>query len=187
MISNDEIGRRIKKVRESNHLTLKNVEAKAGISATHISEIERGKTSPTVGALLRIADALEKDPAYFVEEKELDDVSYIALEDRCKGELENWPGSREVLTSSIPGGKICSQLITLDPGEGETITSHNHEGDEAALILKGRINFEVEGKLYELSEGDSIYYFSKQKHGFCNASSSEEAKMIWFSTDRYAY
>jgi len=53
MISKAEIGRRIKKVREEKHLTLKNVEAKAGISATHISEIERGKTSPTVGALMR--------------------------------------------------------------------------------------------------------------------------------------
>ena len=81
MISKEEIGRRIKKMREEHHLTLKNVEAKAGISATHISEIERGKTSPTIGALIRIADALGKDPAYFIEDEELRDVSFLALED----------------------------------------------------------------------------------------------------------
>ena len=80
MISKEEIGRRIKKIREENHFTLKNVEAKAGISATHISEIERGKTSPTIGALIRIADALGKDPAYFIEKDELSDVSFIAFE-----------------------------------------------------------------------------------------------------------
>ena len=84
------------------HMTLKNVEAKASISATHISEIERGKTSPTIGALLRIADALEKDPAYFIEADELDDVSFIALEDRQK------PRARHSLYEIVGG---CLFLI----------------------------------------------------------------------------
>ena len=58
MLDKAELGSRIKKTREAKHLTLKSIEASAGISATHISEIERGKTSPTLGALLRIAGAL---------------------------------------------------------------------------------------------------------------------------------
>ena len=121
MISKEEIGRRIKKVREQMHMTLKNVEAKASISATHISEIERGKTSPTIGALLRIADALEKDPAYFIEAAELDDVSFIALEDRQKETLNRAEGETERLTYSIPSGKINAQLITLAPTSNTAI------------------------------------------------------------------
>ena len=99
MITKEEIGRRIKKVREEQHLTLKNVEAKAAISATHISEIERGKTSPTIGALIRIADALGKDPAYFIEEEELSDTSFVALEDRKKEKCTRVPGTTEFLTT----------------------------------------------------------------------------------------
>ena len=45
-----EIGRRIRTVRRERGLTLRQVAATAGLSATHISEIERGHTTPTVGA-----------------------------------------------------------------------------------------------------------------------------------------
>ncbi len=184
MISKEEIGRRIKKVREEKHFTLKNVEAKAGISATHISEIERGKTSPTIGALIRIADALGKDPAYFIEEEELSDVSFIALEDRKADKLARAPGIKEMLTRSIPSGKINAQLITLQPNKGKEIEEHTHEGDESALVLKGKIKFKVDDKSYELAEGDSIYYIGDQRHGYTNASNSEEAQMIWFASER---
>ena len=184
MITKEEIGRRIKKVREQMHMTLKNVEAKANISATHISEIERGKTSPTIGALLRIADALEKDPAYFIEADELDDVSFVALEDRQKKPLNRAEGVAEMLTYSIPSGKINAQLITLVPTNNTTIDIHEHDCDESALILKGNLIFTVNNDRYELAEGDSIYFLASQPHGYINASTENEAQMIWFASER---
>lgn len=184
MISKEEIGKRIKKVREEQHFTLKNVEAKAGISATHISEIERGKTSPTIGALIRIADALGRDPAYFIEDAELSDVSFVALEDRPSCKLERCPGTKELLTKSIPSGKINAQLVTLHPARSEEIALHAHEGDEAALVLQGKVRFKVADKGYDLSEGDSIYFVASQDHGYMNGSPAEQAKMIWFASER---
>ncbi|MBU8923402.1 MAG: cupin domain-containing protein [Bacteroidales bacterium] len=184
MITKEEIGRRIKKVREHQHFTLKNVEAKARISATHISEIERGKTSPTIGALIRIAEALGKDPAYFIEKEELKDVSFIALEDRQQTELGRAEGFIEMLTNSIPSGKINSRLIELAPSTDQEIKLHEHSCDEAALVLEGSIIFHVDGNMHELGEGDSIYYIATQKHGYSNKSSDVNAKMIWFASER---
>jgi len=184
MISKEDIGKRIKKVREEQHLTLKNVEAKAGISATHISEIERGKTSPTIGALIRIAEALDRDPAYFIEDEELDDVSFVALEDHKACKLGRCAGTREMLTKSIPSGKINAQLITMAPSRAEEMSIHAHEGDEAALVLQGKVQFTVDSAKHELAEGDSIYFVASQDHGYANASSTEAAKMIWFASER---
>ncbi len=184
MISKDEIGKRIKKIREEQHLTLKNVEAKAGISATHISEIERGKTSPTIGALIRIADALERDPAYFIEDQELSDVSFVAFEDRRQCALGRCKGTAEMLTKSIPSGKINARLITLAPVPPQEVSLHAHEGDETALVLQGRVRFKIAEEDYDLEEGDSIYFLANQDHGYANASGSEQAKMIWFASER---
>jgi transcriptional regulator with XRE-family HTH domain len=184
MISKDEIGKRIKKIREEQHLTLKNVEAKASISATHISEIERGKTSPTIGALIRIADALERDPAYFIEDEELSDVSFVAYEDRRQCAAGRCPGTAEMLTKSIPSGKINAQLITMSPVPARDVSLHAHEGDEAALVLQGTVRFRIAEETYDLGEGDSIYYLANQRHGYANASESEHAKMIWFASER---
>jgi len=69
MEEKNQIGARIKQFRLSKGLTLKDIELKANVSATHVSEIERGMTSPTVGALAKIAHAMGTDVAYFVEKK----------------------------------------------------------------------------------------------------------------------
>ena len=51
MLSKADLGSRLRDVRKTQSLTLKQLERTSGFSATHISEIERGKTSPTIGAI----------------------------------------------------------------------------------------------------------------------------------------
>jgi transcriptional regulator with XRE-family HTH domain len=184
MLDKTELGKRIKRIRESKHLTLKNIEAAASISATHISEIERGKTSPTLGALLRISKALGKDPAYFVEEEDLGDVSLVTLENRIQETLPESSGTIERLTSSIPGGRLQTCVITLEGGKSNRSEKHTHYGNEAVLVLSGRFLFTVGEEDFEIGEGDSIYYDALEPHAYTNASSDEKASMIWVCTDR---
>ena len=81
MIDNTVIGERLRECRKRQRLTLKAIENLAGVSATHISEIERGKTSPTIGALSKIAHALGKDITFFVEDEPLADICNLKQED----------------------------------------------------------------------------------------------------------
>ncbi len=179
-----ELGKRIKKAREAKHLTLKTIEASAKISATHISEIERGKTSPTMGALLRIADALGKDPAYFLEEEDLGEVSTVTLENRLEESLPGHAGFLERLTTCIPGGRLQACMITLEPGKSHRADKHAHFGNEAALIMSGTIKFQVADESVELAEGDAIHFHSIEPHCYENVSRRESASMIWLSTVR---
>jgi len=181
-----ELGKRIKKIRESKHLTLKNIEAAASISATHISEIERGKTSPTLGALVRISRALGKDPAYFIEEQELGDVSLVTAENRIQESLKGGAGTIERLTSSIPGGRLQACVITLDEAKTHPGDPHTHHGNEAALVLSGRFTFKVGHDEFEIGEGDSIFYDAAELHSYRNASSDRKASMLWVCTERSA-
>ena len=61
IVGREELGRRIRGLRAERHLTFRQGEEVSGLSATHLSEIERGRTSPTIGALTRIARALGRD------------------------------------------------------------------------------------------------------------------------------
>src|SRR6266540_4709833 len=83
-----ELGRRIKLKRISRGLTLKDLEERGGISATHVSEIERGKASPTVGALGRIARALGLRPATLVEAQTLPDLTVKRAAERPAGRVQ---------------------------------------------------------------------------------------------------
>jgi transcriptional regulator with XRE-family HTH domain len=174
----------MKRVRESKHLTLKNIEAEAGISATHISEIERGKTSPTLGALIRISHALGKDPAYFIEEEDLGETSLVTVENRIRESLAHDAGTFERLTSSIPGGRLQGCVIRLNAGSPYRETPHRHHGNEAAVVLSGRVLFNVSGKEHVLEEGDSIFYDALEPHNYANASLDELSVMLWVCTER---
>jgi transcriptional regulator with XRE-family HTH domain len=186
MSKREELGRRIKKVRQAKKLTLKAIEAAAGISATHVSEIERGKTSPTLGALLRIARALEKDPAYFVEDEELGEVSLVTRADRVRESLPGGAGAMDRLTTSIPGGCLHASYIVIAPGRGHRAAAHAHDGNEVALVLSGLVRFTVDEESYTLAGGDSIHFDASAPHGYANASTTDEATLIWACSRRGA-
>ena len=178
-----ELGKRIKKVRESLHLTLKNIEAEAGISATHISEIERGKTSPTLGALVRIATALGKDPAYFVEERDLGDVSVVTVENRIREKLPGG-GTVEQLTSLIPGGRLQGGIVHLDAGSDQFWDPPSHRGHEAVRVLSGVLCIEYAGQRFDLAEGDSVVLEGNEGRRYRNDSGSGPAVFVWIGTGR---
>jgi transcriptional regulator with XRE-family HTH domain len=184
MPEKSELGKRIKKTREEKHLTLKSIEAAAGISATHISEIERGKTSPTLGALLRIAKALGRDPAYFLEEEDLGEISVVTLENRLRESLPDGAGTLERLTTCIPGGRLQAGLVTLEPGKAHRQEKHSHFGNEAAVVLSGSIRFLVGEGAFELDEGDAIHYHATEPHRYENASKHDRSSMVWMCTVR---
>lgn len=80
MLTKQALAKRIREARHRRKMTLKQVEKLSGFSSTHISEIERGRTSPTIAALTKIAEALSKDPCFFIEDRELEEVCVMPLE-----------------------------------------------------------------------------------------------------------
>lgn len=177
MPTTQEVGKRVKDARTELGMTLKDVAALSGMSPTHISEIERGKTSPTVGALRRIAAALHKDTAYFVEEKPLPKVSVVKKEDRESliiGQGEGFITAKR-LTTGIPAGRIS--VILVDDTDGKAVVSEPHEGEEAILVLSGRMKASVSGKEYILNPGDCLHYSGRVPHQA--EPTGGRAKALW--------
>ena len=165
MPTTDEVGKRLKEVRKKREMTLKDVAQASGMSPTHISEIERGKTSPTVGALRKISAALGKDTAFFVEDRPLPRVSVVKKEDRetvlLRGEGDAFVTARS-LTSGIPAGRV--KLVLVDENEGGTLTAHTHEGEEALVMLSGKARVIVDDDEFTIEPGDCLHYSAKCSH-----------------------
>jgi transcriptional regulator with XRE-family HTH domain len=165
MPTTEEVGKRLKEVRKEREMTLKEVAQESGMSPTHISEIERGKTSPTVGALRKIAAALGKDTAYFVEDKPLPKVSVVKKEDRetilIEGEGDAFVTAK-ALTSGIPAGRI--KLVLIDEPEGGSLPGHSHEGEEALVVVSGKAKVTVDDDEFEVGPGDCLHYAARREH-----------------------
>jgi transcriptional regulator with XRE-family HTH domain len=144
------IGRRVRRLRTERQLTLKQLEESSGLSATHLSEIERGRTSPTLGALSRIARALGRDASYFVEQRELEDIAHVPRE-RVAGFLAG--GARvEALTPGVPGGHLFAYRVQV-PATGFVLPAG--DGEALYLVRRGDVEADFGGARVDLGPGDS--------------------------------
>ncbi len=57
------LGARVRELRRNRGWTLEELAHAAGVHATHLSAVERGKRNPTIGVLAKLADALEVEIA----------------------------------------------------------------------------------------------------------------------------
>jgi transcriptional regulator with XRE-family HTH domain len=171
------LGRRIKMLRIGRGLTLKELEERGGISATHVSEIERGKASPTVGALGKIASALGVRPAALMEPRPLPEVSVHRA-----GEPETapvtWGGATiQALTGPTHGTTLGLHRVTL-PIARDLALEHRHEGEEWVTVLSGVAEIRVEGQPFVLREGDSLHFHASRPHAYANLGSAPATLLI---------
>ncbi len=160
-----EVGQRLKSVRKEEGMTLKQVAESSGMSPTHISEIERGKTSPTIGALRKIAKALRKETAFFVEDRPLPRVSVIKKEDRDVVLVEGAEDAfvtGKALTCGIPAGRVY--VIQLDGDGGRKTIKHCHDGEEALIVVNGQVTVAVGGDRFVVNSGDCLHFSAGTEH-----------------------
>jgi transcriptional regulator with XRE-family HTH domain len=148
-----ELGRRIRKLRMECRLTLKQVEDACGLSATHLSEIERGRTSPTIGALVRIARSLGKDTSYFIELDERPDAAHVTREKART--ISPAPGvTAEVLTRGIPGSQVFAYRLKL--GGELALEACPTDGEAIYLVEHGGLDADFGDARCSLAEGDAV-------------------------------
>lgn len=171
------LGRRIRRIRQEKGLTLKEIEARVHVSATHISEIERGKTSPTVVALEKISKALEVPPSHLID---------IPIQPVPKVQR---PNDRPAL--SMYGGAVQLEPLTSRDAPSEmslfvaTIAGHasvgdapGHRGEEFCYVLDGFLEVTVSGKAHVLQRGDSIHFRASQPHQIRNLT-PQPVRTLW--------
>jgi len=176
-VNNIELGKRIKQLRLAQGFTLKDIEAQVGVSATHVSEIERGKTSPTIGALAKIALALQVNPSFLLDFPVGDDVSATQ-----EGERDRLIGSPdgtvwEVLTRETPRGELSLFLLDLPPG-GESLERPPRGGDRFLFLLQGEAEVIIEHDTYHLHPGDSAH-FKASRTLRVRSAGPEPARILW--------
>lgn len=167
----DELGRRIRKLRVERRLTLKQVESACGLSATHLSEIERGRTSPTIGALVRIARSLGKRPAFFIERDELADVAHVP-----EIEARAWPAAPGVtghaLSPGIPGSELFAYRLAFRGGTSSEwkLPAQAVPGDALYFVVRGTVESRVGDQVATLAEGDALQGTADLPHRLKNVS-----------------
>lgn len=148
-----DLGRKIHRLRKEKLLTLKQLSEMSNVTATHISELERGLASPTINTLYRIAQALRKPAAYFLPTEE--DKSYQVVPEKKRRKISRNGYELEFYSS----GMNDARLVVADAKFNGELTIHplGYAGDEKVLnVKKGKVEIEMNGNTVTLEKGDSI-------------------------------
>jgi transcriptional regulator with XRE-family HTH domain len=171
-----EFGNRVRRLRRERGMTLKELATSARCSATHLSEIERGETSPTLGGLTRIAEALGKPRAFFLEDEELPEVSVVRKGNRPRDVQDRSIALCELLTAGIPGSRIEVRHLRLDPFQESQL--HHHSGEEGGLVLAGTVEARVGRETHVLRAGHVVFFPANRPHQLRNPGDSP-AELFW--------
>jgi len=186
-MATEDIGARLRDARTARGLSLRALAQSLGVSASLISQIETGKTQPSVSTLYSIVTALG------VSIDDLLDVRPVATvptgapvvqrgSENPVLEMENGVRWERL---AVGDGAADALLVTYDPGATSSVEGRlmRHAGNEYAYILEGEITLQIEFDTFTLGPGDSLTFDSSRPHLYSNRG-DRVARGVWFVTGR---
>ncbi|MDO5755557.1 MAG: helix-turn-helix domain-containing protein [Tissierellia bacterium] len=173
-----DIGQKLKRRRKILGLTQEEVAMRAELTKGFISQVERGKTSPSVDSLGDILEALGMDFGEFFKEEENAPIIYTP-EDFYRYRDEERNSVLEFVVSDAQGKRMEPCIFTLSKG-GETKVEPEFEGEDFCYILEGSVVLFFGKKAYDLNKG-SCFYTDGSKSRQIKAG-KDGAKFLWITT-----
>jgi transcriptional regulator with XRE-family HTH domain len=205
---NVNVGSLVRRERQKQGLSLRELARRVGVSASMLSQVETGRTRPSVSTIYAIAtelglsiDALLSDEEAAMANAAVaaggrvrrgtagasltaDPASQLIRPDqRRKLELES--GVTWELLSDLLPYLVDFMYVTYEPG-GRSSSSGKlmrHSGTEFAFLLRGTLKIQVGFDEYVLQPGDAMAFDSSEPHLLVNEG-AEPAEGIWFVLGR---
>ncbi len=174
------VGESLRRLREARNISMRALAKISGLSANALSVIERGKTSPSVSTLYKLADAMGVPvTAFFGAPEERQQVIYLRAVDRScfpivRGAWEGLGGEKFI-------GRVEPFVLTLETGADSGPAPLVHTGHEFVFCLTGNIEYQVEERYFLLSPNDSLLFAAHLRHHWRNAGQGPAHVLIVLS------
>ncbi|GGZ25029.1 transcriptional regulator [Echinicola pacifica] len=184
-----QISNKIKNIRKSKNLTVQELADRAKVSKGLISQIENGRTIPSLIVLIQIIGSLEVDLMEFFSGLSLNDKGLNILVKR-KEEYETFEKEpaegylyHRIFTKGFVNTTIDIVLLEIAPGsKREYVTTDAYE---YKFMVSGEVKYDFKTHSVVLKEGDSLLFDGNIAHNPINET-KKTAKMlvIYFFKDQ---
>lgn len=203
------VGARIRQARLAKGVSLRALAREIGVSASLVSQIETGKSQPSVSTLYAITTALSISVESLFDAYEDEAAAspvvaaaaapatvlhalaaFAADPGRRIGPLVT-PGERELLEldsgvvwerlGHVPGTDVDFLLVTYRPGGSSSSSGGlmRHTGTEYGYVTSGELVLTLGFDEYTLRPGDAVCFESTTPHRYRN-DGAEPAVGVWF-------
>jgi transcriptional regulator with XRE-family HTH domain len=191
-----DIGQRLRGVREERGIGLRELSRVLDISPSALSQIETGRTRPSVMTLYAIVSELQMSldellrvpgtrppapPPVIHEGERSPGVSDAVLHAEDRRTIDLGTGVRWQRLTPLAESSADFLFVTYEVGSSSSWEpiAVRHAGREYGLVLSGRIRVALGQEQHELGPEDSIVFDTSQPHRIDNVG-DEPATAVWF-------
>jgi transcriptional regulator with XRE-family HTH domain len=183
------LGPRLRLVRGSRQLSVRELARRVGCSASLISQIERGVSVPSVGVLYSLATELGSSLDYLLFGSGAGPDGVPAAAPPAPAIVQRGCDRRIIdLASGVRWERLTPQSeamtdfleVIYSPGGHSTDERRplRHDGREYGLVISGTLTANVGFESYELGPRDSIAFDSSTPHEYLNKT-GDVVRAIW--------
>lgn len=175
-----ELGKRVKHLRFTKKMPLKDLAKHTGLTRSFLSQVEHGKASPSILSLEKIAGALNVPMSYFFEGIFPKKFSILRKKKEKKFVAKGLRAYYEMFVPNIFNVTIFSVLFTLKAGgKVSKLQLKEFRGEKFINVQKGKIELECFKGKFILEEGDILYCKCDEVCHKMSNIGNQEAFILW--------
>lgn len=161
----------VRKIRKAQHMSLREMADKTGLSVSYLSSFENDKVNITINALRSIAKALDVSVKMLLTNEEDAACLIVPKEMRYSMVKENEKGESAMTQDFLTRGANFDMQVTvihMNPLQNSGVPGC-HDGQEFVYIMDGELTLRIDGRPdYILMPGDMAYYDAHVPHSWYN-------------------
>lgn len=167
------LGANLRQLRMKRDLSLERLAQQASVSRAMLSQIELGRSAPTVTVLWRIAHALGVTFSALIQEPESGGTKLLKA---CEAKRLTDARGGFISRALFPVGhsrQVEFYELRLAAHHDERADAHARGTTENLVVSQGELEVEVDGDVHRLVAGDAIMFTADVPHRYVNAGSEE--------------
>ena len=162
------VGANLRRLRTRRGLSLERLAHKSGVSRAMLSQVELGKSAPTINVLWKVARALGVTFSALLSTNL--DASPVLLRESSAKRLSSLDGSfssRALFPFDRPR-RVEFYELRLKPHTVEEADPHPAGTAENIVVNAGAVTITVGSSAHELNQGDALLFAADVAHSYCN-------------------
>ncbi|WP_247658623.1 helix-turn-helix domain-containing protein [Aquabacter sp. L1I39] len=162
----DRLGPNLKELRLERGLTLDKLAGMSSLTRGYLSLVERGLKTPSITALLRVADALQVNIAQLFDMNAAPAPRYT-LHRASDPELSSIDGTFGLTPLAAGRTRKMMEPFLMTPSTGpaaRTGPRWAHGGEEMLFVVSGRVSVNLGAEELVMEKGDCLYFSGEIKH-----------------------
>lgn len=181
------IGKRIKRLRESQELSIEDLAKRAEVNKNTIVRLEKGEKKVSLDTIIKVCEELNTSITKLFEGKPVEDIDYKMSEGPVTREIKYGLRKDRIIIEDgavviddinihLKGGSLHAGILEI-LGEGK---KKSHRGEELLFCLTGKVEVDINGEKITLNKGDCVVFWGTEPHSYSYLA-SKKGKAICLS------